>query len=371
MGAAVVNRFAAIVLVALVAVLVAVLPASAAGPFTDYRQAAQAQYGGNPPGAAPGSGSGTAPGGASGGNEPGEAPGSGSGTAPGGASGGDGGGGDTGGGGGGTGTTATVPATASLIFLSPVDPAIVSGVNAVLAQLGEPPAQVASLIEPVNVPGVATAAGGTKYARVTAKRLALVRALGSKIGRELFKPSPFFSKLGPVLFTGLTTIEPQKYAIFARTGGKLDAQATKVRNALENGLVRGVRAARVLVDGKKRRPPAAGVETTTTEPSQIRWFKKRKISTVDNIDTLNGQKALLAILRDRAKGHFGVKKTAQRLLPRSVKVDPAAATIVDAKGDSETGFGTGLAITLLALMGAWTTLTVVSRVRRSRRAAAG
>jgi hypothetical protein len=262
-----------------------------------------------------------------------------------------------------------VTPTGSIFFLSPVDPAIVSGVNAVLARLGEPAGQAVSLNEPLNLPGIATAASGTKYASVSAKRLALIRALGRQTGREIVKPSPFFSKLGPVLFAGLRTFEPQKYVIFARTGGKLDATATKVRNTFETGLAQGVRAVRIEVDGVRRKVPYAGVETTQTTPSQIKWFKKRKVPSVDNVDTLNGQKALLAILRDGAKGHYGVKKTAQRLLPKSVKVNPAAATIVDAKGDSETGFGTGLAITLLALMGAWTTLTVVRRFRGSGRAA--
>lgn len=331
------------------AVLATAVPAGASStPFTDYRQAAQDQYGGNPPG-----------------QPPGRPPGSGQGTAPGSESGGQGQGQGQGGGqgaGGQSGANASTASTGTVFFLSPVDPAIVSGVKAVFARLGEPVPQIASLNEPLNVAGIAGAAVGTRFAQLTERRRALLRALGRRIGRELVEPSPSFSSLGPILFTGLpTAIEPQKYVVFARSGGKLATrQATRARNAFELGLAQGVRATRV---------PTAGVETTETDPSQIKWYRARRIPSVDNIETLNGQKALLAILRDGAKGHYGVKKTAQRLLPKSVEVDPASASIVDAKGESETGFGTGLAITLLALMGAWTTLTVVSRVRRSRRSA--
>lgn len=345
---AVVNRFAAVAVVSALAVFVTAASAGAAGPFTDYRQASQAQYGGNPPGPPPD-------------KPPGRPPSSGSGTAPGDETGGPGQGQGQGGQGQGTGqggASSLLTTTTSLFFLSPVDPVIVASVNAVFARIGEPPVQAVSLTEPLNVADIAAAAGDTRYGKITAKRLGLIRALGARIGRELVTPSPFLTRLGTVLFTGLTSDEPQKYVVFARIGGKLDdPQATKVRNAFEKGLVRGVRSTRI---------PTAGVETTRAEPSQIKWYKARKLSSVDNVDTLNGQRALLAILRDGAKGHFGVKDTAQRLLPTSVKVDPAAATIGEAKGESDTGFGTGLAITLLALMSAWTTLAVVSRVRRSR-----
>ena len=59
---------------------------------------------------------------------------------------------------------------------------------------------------------------------------------------------------------------------------------------------------------------AVGVELTTTEPSQIPWYKGRKISSVDDLDAPAGQAALLyALAGDH--GTFGVKSTADSLLP--------------------------------------------------------
>ncbi len=42
--------------------------------------------------------------------------------------------------------------------------------------------------------------------------------------------------------------------------------------------------------------PAVGVELTRTEPSQVPWYKGRKISSVDDLDAPAGQAALLYAL---------------------------------------------------------------------------
>ena len=62
------------------------------------------------------------------------------------------------------------------------------------------------------------------------------------------------------------------------------------------------------------RVPAVGVELSSTEPSQIPWYKGKGISSVDDLDNLAGQAALdYALAGDR--GTFGVKSTADSLLP--------------------------------------------------------
>lgn len=62
--------------------------------------------------------------------------------------------------------------------------------------------------------------------------------------------------------------------------------------------------------------PVYGVEETDVLYSYMKDYQKKKISTVDNIDTIPGQVALvLAIARREEQGHYGVKATAQKLLP--------------------------------------------------------
>ncbi len=79
----------------------------------------------------------------------------------------------------------------------------------------------------------------------------------------------------------------------------------KVTEAFENGLVSGLTA---------NAEPVVGVEVTTTSPSQIPWYSDRKLPSVDNIDQLPGRAALVLALAG-ASGAYGVKDTAEDLLP--------------------------------------------------------
>ncbi len=60
--------------------------------------------------------------------------------------------------------------------------------------------------------------------------------------------------------------------------------------------------------------PVIGVEKSDCEESYIEHYKKMRISTVDNIDTMIGQYSLIMILQG-IEGHFGLKDTADALTP--------------------------------------------------------
>lgn len=60
-----------------------------------------------------------------------------------------------------------------------------------------------------------------------------------------------------------------------------------------------------------------GVEPLTAKGSYISRYKSAGLSTIDNIDTLPGQVALVLALAAGEKGHFGVKGTARSLLPKT------------------------------------------------------
>ena len=70
-------------------------------------------------------------------------------------------------------------------------------------------------------------------------------------------------------------------------------------------MLKGVTATRV---------PAVGVESTSTEPSSISFFGSNGLSSVDDIDLTAGELAMVGVL-DGDEGAFGVKSTADRLLP--------------------------------------------------------
>lgn len=60
--------------------------------------------------------------------------------------------------------------------------------------------------------------------------------------------------------------------------------------------------------------PVVGVEETDVTFSSMKEYQRKHISTVDNIDTVPGQLAMVLALGGQP-GHYGIKSTAQRLLP--------------------------------------------------------
>jgi hypothetical protein len=68
--------------------------------------------------------------------------------------------------------------------------------------------------------------------------------------------------------------------------------------------------------------PAVGVELSNTEPSQVPWYKSQDISSVDDLDALAGQAALIYALAG-ARGAYGIKSTADSLLPNVAARPPS------------------------------------------------
>ena len=62
--------------------------------------------------------------------------------------------------------------------------------------------------------------------------------------------------------------------------------------------------------------PVVGVETSDTEPSQIGFYDNHGLSSVDSVDLVGGQAALVLAL-DGERGRFGLKDSADEPLPRS------------------------------------------------------
>jgi Copper transport outer membrane protein, MctB len=61
--------------------------------------------------------------------------------------------------------------------------------------------------------------------------------------------------------------------------------------------------------------PAVGVESTTDRTSAVEIFDRADLSTVDNVDTRAGRLALVLLLAGGERGNYGVKETAQDVLP--------------------------------------------------------
>jgi hypothetical protein len=159
--------------------------------------------------------------------------------------------------------------------------------------------------EPVDVDGLAAAAEGTRYETVDEDD-ELVEPLGRRLGVQLIEGGRLLRRSAGALFsTRAGPLRGLDAVVVVRDPPSLDGEAGRDRDALEDGLVGGLQEA----DAR-----AAGVETREADPSQIPWYRDRGLSTVDNVDDTAGRASLVFVLAG-AEGDYGVKDTADALLP--------------------------------------------------------
>ena len=208
-----------------------------------------------------------------------------------------------------------------LVFLGEASDQVNALVHAAVTQGDGTLATVVAVRLPLNLAGIAKEAAGTHYeALCTSKGSSgecapepeLLERFGELVGRQLVSGGALVDQellsrvRGGLLsaFDGqLTHLEGLVVARTVKSG--LNAEATESDARFETGLLKGVAAVGV---------PAVGVELSSAEPSQVPWYKGRKISSVDDLDAPAGQAALLYALAGNA-GTFGAKSTADSLLP--------------------------------------------------------
>jgi Copper transport outer membrane protein, MctB len=179
-------------------------------------------------------------------------------------------------------------------------------VEEALAPTGASLVGVGVVREPVDLSGLAGDLAKTRFADLRTNPDSL-NALGIGLGRQMV--------------LGGTLPEVVRDHLFSRASGNFGAldgvivvrdqpqdmgpvQRTTA-GTLESGLTNGITGTRV---------PAVGVESATAEPSSISFFQANDLASVDDIDLTAGQLALVFSLLG-AEGSFGVKGSADRLLP--------------------------------------------------------
>jgi len=167
---------------------------------------------------------------------------------------------------------------------------------------------VVAVREPLDTNGIAGQAG-RHYAALTTDP-ALLRQFGAHIGREMVSGGKLLERVQTRLFSSydgeLGGLEGLVVARGDPAG--MSREAAKAAAEFESGLIAGVASKGV---------PAVGVELSSTEPSQIPWYKSENLASVDDLETIAGRAALaFALAGDH--GAYGVKSTADALLPSVV-----------------------------------------------------
>jgi len=160
--------------------------------------------------------------------------------------------------------------------------------------------------EPVDVNGLAADLSKTRFFDLQTNSDQLT-ALGKGMGRQLV--------------IGGTLPEVVRGQLFSRASGSfgaLDAVIVVRDQPTDMGPVQRTTAAQfesALLSGMTAtRTPVVGVETTSTEPSSISFFRGSDLSSVDDVELTAGQLAMVHAMLG-TEGSFGVKSSADRLLP--------------------------------------------------------
>ncbi len=175
-----------------------------------------------------------------------------------------------------------------------------------LAPTGATLVGVGVVREPVDLNGLAGDLAKTRFADLRQNPDSLT-ALGVGLGRQIVVGGTLPAVVRDHLFSrasgdfgaldGVIVVrdQPQDMGPVQRT----------TAGTLESGLIAGITATRV---------PAVGVESSIAEPSSISFFQANDLASVDDVDLTAGQLALVFSLLG-AEGSFGIKSSADRLLP--------------------------------------------------------
>jgi hypothetical protein len=194
----------------------------------------------------------------------------------------------------------------AIVALGGLPGEVTSAVEDALGPTGARLVGVGVIREPVDVAGIAGDLAKTRFANLRRDPDALTE-LGTGLGRQLV--------------IGGTLPELLRGQLFSRASGSfgaLDGVIVVREEPQDMGPVQRAKAAQLesaLLSGiTATRTPAVGIETATAEPSSISFFQANDLSSVDDVDLTAGQLALVFAMLG-AEGSFGVKGSADRLLP--------------------------------------------------------
>jgi copper transport outer membrane protein MctB len=198
-----------------------------------------------------------------------------------------------------------------LVFLGGSSDAANTLVRAAVTQAGGDLSTVVAVREPLDLTAIARDAAGTRFATLP-ESPELVAGFGEIAGRQLVSGGRLVGRelLSRVRGSLLSAFDGQLrklggIVVMRADPNGMTPQQTEASAAFESGLLNGIAAGGAT---------AVGVELKDTEPSQIPWYKGRNISSVDDLDALAGQAALVYALAGH-HGAFGAKPTADSLLP--------------------------------------------------------
>lgn len=199
-----------------------------------------------------------------------------------------------------------------ILFVGPVDGGVRSATERTLADSGSGgPMRLIAVDTPVDASELDSALKGDQQLAQFAAAGDDFEDLGDMLGRELAAGdgTPTWAALSSQLVQERSgaSFPPLDGVVFVRSWAppedassdeEADARPTET---LIEGLLSGLQHAGI---------PVVGVETTSEQESAIDLYRRQGISSVDDVETLEGRVALALLLAGGDPGHYGVKDSA-------------------------------------------------------------
>jgi hypothetical protein len=167
---------------------------------------------------------------------------------------------------------------------------------------------------PLPLGRLASAMRGTKLSRLDRSPDQLER-FGRRVGRQLVEGGDLIPRLRHSLFSGSRgEYRGLDGVVYVRDRDGLEGEDKQAQDRFEAGLLSAL---------KEAKARAVGVETTGTDPSQAGYMAGRGIASVDDVDLTAGKTAVVWVFAEDATGTYGIKGSADHLLPRAPEAGSA------------------------------------------------
>jgi Copper transport outer membrane protein, MctB len=205
-----------------------------------------------------------------------------------------------------------------------------SEIESALEPTGANLVAVGVIREPPDLEALSGDLSGTRFADISSNP-DTVQALGTGFGRQLVIGGNLLEKVGSKMFSRVSGRfgNLDGLVVVRETPKPLNDAEEESVSRLDSGLLDGVSGTAV---------NAVGVEATDADPSSISFFADHNLSTVDDIDLSSGKVATVFALLG-AEGNFGIKGSADRLLPDLLAPGPVVPA--PAQGGGEGGSASG------------------------------
>jgi hypothetical protein len=181
-----------------------------------------------------------------------------------------------------------------------------SQLNDAIEPAGATVDSVSVIQSPLPLGRLASEMKGTKLERLDRSMDQLER-FGKRIGRQLVNGGDLIGRLRHDLFSGSRGEYRGLDGIaYVREDDGLDGRDKQARDRFEIGLLEGFKETNVGL---------AGAETTQTDTSQTGFLADQGVASVDDLDLTPGKTAVVWVFAGGETGMFGVKDSAQHLLP--------------------------------------------------------